>query len=1210
MNLTKPFFHQKFYSSYIVLLFTLLCISLATFALIKVREMGFQEQLSSRLPQLETAQKQQVIINKAQESLKVLLFSDKADNFIAEHEALEKSLSQLMQLNTEQNLADFPYLAQKNQIQQIIRIAGKDQNNQELVLKTQADIARSLVGFKAFIDLKIKRAAELLYLINNDAFNEQVTVVRAKAHAKLVTSITQDQLAFNQLNNIAYFIPAINLQVQEQVIENIAKMSDLFFSWFSEEKKTMASENKILFEQLVELERLLQSDQRLISKWRGHIRLYNEYKVLAVAQVTHLTQITEQLTHQLATPSNEKSALADFEKQLPLWLTNSLKQMNIKLSYSLIVMMLTITIIIGAVVIVALLMRFNRCIQQASAQQISVIEDSLALAENIKTTTYEEEKIVNLLTCVIKPKFTEQEVTKLVAKFTHQLNAVANFHQATYWSFEQQTADFTQPLVDKKVILAELLDIQPIKSIRACFTKLSIKEFINAAKKVKKTAQPTSLVLEAITGQQILITINYQTEFQKTADVAFLHNAYLHGTLGFTFSHGHEVSSVASEADLVAHSVLESAAVLAALKDTQVNENIVLSNTINDKIIKAMLQSQAECLTKKRANSSLYKQLNRLFIWGQETQLHANVSSELFQLTLSETCLQSQILAALANVTAEMKGQKNIAQFDDNLPELCSVQLDPVLFNATILGLVRLMLTRLRNSQLSVSTHLHDRNDGQYIVKYQFSLTTEQKAIQPPVELASLLADNSDVKFDAVNFIRELLQRQHASEIHLDTTDSGYQLSFNLPHTIVIKNKAKIEQPLVDLTQKHILYVSDLDDASLVNSDKTNAKLTDSLIYKTLQSTKAKLICVGNIAQAQAYLTEEQLKIRQINMVVLATTKLQVEISTMIEALKVKQQPKLFILSGKPYASVAQGIYSLSAMPFDKYALLAGISELHGAKNKSNKVISDEELSSAVYQHTGVEVLLAVANISQHNVLVQLLNFMGFNITVVVSAVEMLPLWRSGKYLILISEFDNSPVIELQNGLQVQRALIGFNATQVNEWQKQVKGKQWQFACLPKILKLDNLAAILATWLVIKEQPKQMKSADSSMPLMPSRGNKVMTQEVNAFESLPAAFNLQQFVENQAGVELAVMMMDDYITENQQLVQKLSYAISVKSQEHLNKYLNQLILNAQVMAAAELLDVCWSIKTHIAEKNYQLAQSSIAKLQDEVALVAQYAEAI
>ncbi len=342
------------------------------------------------------------------------------------------------------------------------------------------------------------------------------------------------------------------------------------------------------------------------------------------------------------------------------------------------------------------------------------------------------------------------------------------------------------------------------------------------------------------------------------------------------------------------------------------------------------------------------------------------------------------------------------------------------------------------------------------------------------------------------------------------------------------------------------------------------------MIEQALADGQASVTTAQNIKQTWPLLALEALKLSPIHVVILTERSYLLELTSHIDHLPPAYQPKVYLIEGSVKTASdnkVDELYSLLALPFDKYMFNQGIEQLFAESVTSNQVAVGQNLSLVDYQRTGIEVLMATSNFSQYSVLIKLLNVMGFNLTFVSNSDEMLSQWASGRHLILISDFATSPIIELRNGKQVQRGIIGFSAEHVAQWQTEAVDKHWQISGLPEQLTVKALSELLATWLVVKDKPVAIAPAPLAIP---TRNNQVLEAAI-AFEDLPAAFDLKKFADNQAGSELAVMMMEEYVGENHQLVYKLDYAISVKSQEQINSHLSQLLINAKVMAAKGML---------------------------------------
>ena len=1169
---TKPFFHQQFYRAYLLLFFALILLASATFGLIKVREHNFQLQLNARLPQLEKSQSQLSLIQQAQQNLHHLATKKIATEFIEQHGELEKKLTLLAQQSDKFTLSDFPYLANKTEAQQIIRIAGKDSYNQQLLRQAGRDITQILTGFSQLLALKQSRADELYALIKNDTLSDRTTASRARAHAQLIVTLTQDGLADQQLTEIDVLLPLINLQSDEQLIEHLSRLSAKFFTWFEANNKSISTENQVLFRQLQQLQRLFAIDDRLVSKWRGHLRLYQDYQKLVQQQTEQLNLVLEQLSVSLKKADTQLS----IDALLPNWLKQPLKQAGVSLSHQSVQLILFTVMALSLTMFFLVLLNVNRRIQISSLAHVKLVEGALQGEVKVNVVCAEQEKISAMLSSVLKPKYSEADVDLLIEQHQQMLRDLAKYHQVVSW--QQQDISTAKSI---KQLLTQVITLNHDISLRGNFTASSWTNLITSARQVKTTGAQAAIVLTTVTGEKLQCLLNYQGGFL--------------GSLSLV----HDTDNM-----LKTEQVEKTIQVLEQNKTQALEQQLGLARTLNDSVVKAMLQSQAECLTRKTPSSSLYRQLHRLLVWGQETELQSYITADKFQLKLTNTCLQTQILTCLANLAVETKGQKNNAQLLDKLPHLCHVQLDSQLFNAAMLMVLRVMLAGQRHSQLLLTTQLQDKNAGQYVVSYQFHLTAEGKLKNIPLVLANLLADQQvadELESPITRLLKALFQRLHANEFVIEQKDNGYQFTVNMPHALSQQQKEQkpVGNKAIDFTNKHFLYLADkLDDC-----------VTQKVIEQALADGQASVTTAQNIKQTWPLLALEALKLSPIHVVILTERSYLLELTSHIAHLPEQYQPKIYLIEGSVKTASdnkVDELYSLLALPFDKYVFNQGIEQLLTESVTSNQVAVGQNLSLVDYQRTGIEVLMATSNFSQYSVLIKLLNVMGFNLTFVSNRDEMLSQWASGRHLILISEFATSPIIELRNGKQVQRGIIGCFAEDVAQWQTEAVDKHWQISCLPEQLTVKALSELLATWLVVKDKPVAIAPAPLAIP---TRNNQALEAAI-AFEDLPPAFDLKKFADNQAGSELAVMMMEEYVSENHQLAYKLDYAISVKSQEQINSHLSQLLINAKVMAAQGMLVACQQVQAAIEQQDYQTAKNLMIALHDEIELVAQYAEAI
>ncbi len=379
----------------------------------------------------------------------------------------------LAQQSDKFTLSDFPYLTNITEAQQIIRIAGKDSYNQQLLVQAGREITQILTGFSQLLALKQNRADELYALIKNDALSDRTTASRARAHAQLIAILTQDGLAYQQLAEIDVLLPLMNLQSDEQLIEHLSDLSSKFFAWFEANNNSILTENQVLFGQLQQLQRLFAIDERLVSKWRGHLRLYQDYQKLVQQQTVQLNQVLEQLSVSLKKADTQLS----IDALLPSWLKQPLKQAGVSLSHQSLQLILFTVIALSLTMLFLVMLNVNRRIQLASLAHVKLVEGGLQGEIKVNIVCAEQEKISAMLSSVLKPKYSEADVDLLIEQHQQTISDLAKYHQVVSW--QQQDITTAKSIKD---LLAQVITLNHDISLRGNFTASSWTNLITSAR--------------------------------------------------------------------------------------------------------------------------------------------------------------------------------------------------------------------------------------------------------------------------------------------------------------------------------------------------------------------------------------------------------------------------------------------------------------------------------------------------------------------------------------------------------------------------------------------------------------------------------------------------------------------------------------------------------------------------------------------------------
>lgn len=269
------------------------------------------------------------------------------------------------------------------------------------------------------------------------------------------------------------------------------------------------------------------------------------------------------------------------------------------------------------------------------------------------------------------------------------------------------------------------------------------------------------------------------------------------------------------------------------------------------------------------------------------------------------------------------------------------------------------------------------------------------------------------------------------------------------------------------------------------------------------------------------------------------------------------------------------------------------------------------------YSLTNVELLLAVQQPKKQLALLGVLHWFGLQVRVVSSAQAMKKHWQTGRYLILINEFEQSPFIELTLGRSIQRGV--FNFANLNNGilshSQQKLSQNWKLGNLPKTLELSVLTQLLSPWLKEKKTgiDKNISGKISEKSLELTQKNKksnISTQALKADGELPPAFDMSQYMLHQGGVELAVYMLDDYLQSNHDYLAKLRKAVTTKNVTAAHQSLIYLENNAKILAAQKLITLCELLNNALDKKDFMQMQQLLNDFTAQLLLVDAYVKTI
>jgi len=350
-----------------------------------------------------------------------------------------------------------------------------------------------------------------------------------------------------------------------------------------------------------------------------------------------------------------------------------------------------------------------------------------------------------------------------------------------------------------------------------------------------------------------------------------------------------------------------------------------------------------------------------------------------------------------------------------------------------------------------------------------------------------------------------------------------------------------------------------------------------------------------------------------------------------IESLPKSIQPKFLVL--QPYFNARlerYGLFDQAANPLKVSALQQNIYRLLTTDKATNMILNASTFTEHQYLATQVEVLFAVEDPAKHLSLIRILQWLGLQVKIVCRPKALLKFWRSGRYLLLFSEFEQSPFIEMSAGKDVRRDIFTFKQRSFSIEGEQKAAENWIVSVVPDLKDVDSLVALLQPWLKAKptkvvsiakltEQANEVTEPENIKARVrkPTEKFDDILSTVNLAHTAPSnqaeAFNLEVYAQNQGSAELAIVMLDDYIDDIDQAMNKLSTAVKTQNYREGVNLVNCLIKTSTILAAQDFTDVCQRLLldfNRIEVIEHQDVVELFEELSNQQQLLNQFAEAI
>ncbi len=912
----------------------------------------------------------------------------------------------------------------------------------------------------------------------------------------------------------------------EQAFTTILTMSKMLIKEMSHTKNSAK-----LSEQVQHLKKLLLAEQGLLAKWHGHLLIIDDYRLSLINQHQQIQYVLAEENLTVIGRTDESTGNLDNGEFVPLWW-----------QYVFLICGLSLFVFILSV-------QLKRQLRAYGQAHVAMLKDMILADEHQDISDYPSviQSLKPLLNQFKTTEFIERDYQTKIKYLQYQLYLLAKVNNVAYWQLDETPWCANEQL---RQILVNDAD-EKLTSWRRLFSAQSVQLLLDAARIVKTEQIIQEVRVTTLVGQALLIIICYQEQqwFGTLAD---------------------EQYAIKLQQD--------SLALADEINEQQLQyqkSNLRKFDQLEVMITDAMLVNQRNKGQGSSFNLQVYQQKALFLSWIEQQKIRDLLANKA-RLILSDVALEDEIYSTVLNVMSDIQLDNNriIVSCDEQL--MTKAKLDIQLFQQLITMFCRLLLSGQKGVQLHFSVQVIDKNVGQQIIKLVGQVNKVKQQVLPYwFDLLTGEQDNFVIdSSEEIAYFQQLLLTLHGRDMLTAVTDSGYILSMELPIAIADEQRKTLNEiSLAPLT------------CVLISANETLQELVTGYVHEVGGAVDVIVNANLLVEQWQAKSANAQ----AINVILLAADAYQenfIQVSEYIKSFPSQLQPKLMVMQD-PYQDNLhrQGFYSQATSPFGEASFLTELSELIQSSKTSNLIFDTALCAKHQYLSSTVEVLFAVSVVQSQQKLLRLLYYFGLKVRVVSDEKLMQQLWQSGRYMILVTEFNQLPFVSLSFESNHLRGVFSFSPWQTGQLSvtEQKIMQQWRVDVLPDDFDLDKLVSLFKPWL--HTMGESLDASVTSADVLPQLDFSLSS--VNGLT--PAAFNMPLYIEHQGSAELAIYMLDEYVKSNQQYLTLLSNAINQENLVFAQQALVTLTQNAKILAADEMISLCVLLDEALVEKNFSQA---------------------
>ena len=1003
------------------------------------------------------------------------------------------------------------------------------------------------------------RQANLYNQVLADRVSDRVTASRARAHTNVSHDIQDYQAAHRHLNQISLLLSELNYLSEPGVIDQLDAQAELFVQWKNRYQEQLQSESDELQTALEALNLVLFGDTRLIAKWRGQVRLSNEYLAVLSSQQEQLQQLSQ---------INDK-VIEQPQLRTQQWLSDYSIDINQTQFYT------AVAGLLGLLAIIALIIQ-RSLVQQVRKQELAtqVLVETVILDQEGEVQTREHAAIAEQLTQVTKPEHDE----------------------SAYQLLQQNLEEYQWLMVEHSRLFVFDGRVEQLSH-----ASIALLNQVSGLSLVKEELTSWRRFLSLDQQQQIIHELRAIQEGDNTIDAS---------CFTLDFSESNQLTVIAVKTDHAWRFTVQDSS-LTRQQTIEQNAQITQSKTserLSFQALKRIFQHVQQQVIGLSINSHNPKKLDKpaikrgqqlaqLMNWAQGGEYWAQAQLDAHPTTFTSANLANAISAAVLSAKLEKEQAQHISFEHLELEHLhlgdVEIKTDLAVFTYVLSNLIDIQKVA-PDSQLALKTKIVDQNSGQLKVRYQFNY--QQQATLGSLPSVMLLLSHQverqpkTLNFDTAYFVRVLLDYLHVDKIELTQSEHGWQFSFELPHSTTTALES-VSSDSVPSLKTCVLIIGQ-------TQEKT------AWLQSLLKLKATEVIVVSDVERAKSMLEAQRLEKKKIGVVIglfEPSFDQTHQIKGLINQLPERLRPRLVALAEHDqFALNKQDLFGWDARFSIGLSLLQHLKAQLASDAPSNLLMAHNQVSSTQYVASNINVLLVSENVAQCHGLVTLLHWFGFEVCVESQLEQAKSRWQSGLYRILVSTVEFDGMTEFRNKKASRRLVIGLSplSADATEYTQVTHIESW--------FDFNLWQSLLAPWLTKKEDKGQIQRPEKVEHKSTQTVEDVQPAQLNQ----DTQFDLERFASNVGGVEIAALVIDDYLEEAQQLVKQLTYSLSVKSHDHSEEHIVRLIQIGRVIASDELVTWGEQLAHCIEQQAYQEAGALLVEVERDVLGIQSYAQAI